>query len=120
MYHEQYLGIALEEAEIAGREGSVPVGSVIVTPDGEVIARGRNRVLSEGDHTAHAETDAIRSARRRIAPTVPGDHPKGHSGPRIYPLHLSGTLPNVPGRHPLLPHQDRRLGWHLSHRRGTG
>lgn len=75
MNHKRYLDLAIEEAEIARSEGSLPVGSVIVTPDGRVISRGRNRALSRGDQTAHAETDAIRNAGKALAPEVPGRIP---------------------------------------------
>jgi tRNA(adenine34) deaminase len=59
--------MAFDEAETALREGASPVGSVIVAPDGTVLSRGRNRVLSGGDQTAHAEIDAIRNAGAAIA-----------------------------------------------------
>jgi tRNA(adenine34) deaminase len=71
MDHARYLDITLEEAELGRREGAAPVGSVIVAPDGTILSRGRNRVLSEGDQTAHAEVDAIRNAGPAIA-TPPG------------------------------------------------
>jgi tRNA(adenine34) deaminase len=64
--------MALEEAEVALREGSPPVGSIIVAPDGTVLSRGRNRVPALGDLTAHAEVDAIRNAGAAIAAPPPG------------------------------------------------
>jgi len=67
MDHAPYLDLTLEEAELARSEGASPVGSVIVAPDGTVLSRGRNRVLSCGDQTAHAEVDAIRNAGAAIA-----------------------------------------------------
>ena len=67
MDHARYLGLACDEAETALREGASPVGSVIVAPDGTVLSRGRNRVLTEGDQSAHAEVDAIRNAGAAIA-----------------------------------------------------
>ncbi len=45
-----------------------PFGAVVVR-DGQVIGRGRNRVLADGDPTAHAEVLAIRDACRSV-----GDH----------------------------------------------
>ena len=66
--HEQYMRIALEEAERGAAEGNVAVGSVLV--DGHnVVARGRNLVLSTSDPTAHAETGALRHAGEQLGHT---------------------------------------------------
>lgn len=40
----------------------VPVGAVVLGPDGAVAGRGRNECLAAGDPTAHAEIVAIRDA----------------------------------------------------------
>jgi len=54
---------ALTEAQIAmDVSGDVPVGAVIVSASGEIIARGRNEKELLGDPTAHAEIVAIREA----------------------------------------------------------
>jgi len=53
---------AMAEARAAEAAGEVPVGAIIISPAGEVIARGSNRVLCDSDPTAHAEIVAIRSA----------------------------------------------------------
>ena len=59
--HEEFMRIAIEEAERSLAEGNSPVGSIVVR-DGEVIARGRNLVMTTHDVTAHAETVALRVA----------------------------------------------------------
>jgi tRNA(adenine34) deaminase len=42
----------------------VPVGAVMLGPDGAVVARARNRREADGDPTAHAEIIAMRAAAR--------------------------------------------------------
>jgi tRNA(adenine34) deaminase len=59
--HERMMRIALEEAARGGAEGNSAVGSIIVDVD-QVVARGRNLVVSDSDPTAHAETVALRNA----------------------------------------------------------
>ena len=53
---------ALEEARAAGARGEVPVGAVVVSPEGIVVARAGNRTREMRDPTAHAEILAIRAA----------------------------------------------------------
>jgi tRNA(adenine34) deaminase len=59
--HSDFMGMALEEAEAAAREGEIPVGVVLVR-DGEVIARDHNRRDETGDPSAHAEILVLRRA----------------------------------------------------------
>ena len=62
MNHDlDHLHAALAEARSAEMDGEVPVGAVIVL-NGEIIARGQNRVLRDHDPTAHAEMVALRAA----------------------------------------------------------
>ncbi|MCL2468506.1 MAG: nucleoside deaminase [Micrococcales bacterium] len=56
------MGLALDEARAALTTGDVPVGAVVLGPDGQVIGRGRNARQATGDPTAHAEVLAIRQA----------------------------------------------------------
>jgi tRNA(Arg) A34 adenosine deaminase TadA len=53
---------ALSEAEAAGRRGEVPIGAVVVGPDGALLAAAGNRTRELNDPTAHAEILAIRAA----------------------------------------------------------
>ncbi|MBR9652514.1 nucleoside deaminase [Thalassovita aquimarina] len=62
MVFRSYMQIALDEARAAGDRGEVPVGAVIVAPDGTVAARAGNRTRELNDPTAHAEILAIRAA----------------------------------------------------------
>ena len=55
------MHVALVEAEQAAAAGEVPVGAVVVT-DGEVIATGHNRSISDSDPSGHAEIVALRAA----------------------------------------------------------
>ena len=63
--HEQWMRMAIEEAEKAASEGNMAVGAVIVH-GGTVVARGRNEASSTFDVTAHAETVAIRQLSVRL------------------------------------------------------
>lgn len=56
------MGRALAEARRAAAEGEIPVGALLVGPDGEVAAAGRNARESTLDPTAHAEILAMREA----------------------------------------------------------
>ena len=57
-----HMDLALREAEAAARRGEVPVGAVVVAPDGQVVARAGNRTRELSDPSAHAEMLAIRDA----------------------------------------------------------
>ncbi|MFB9387797.1 tRNA adenosine(34) deaminase TadA [Streptomyces coeruleoprunus] len=57
---------ALAEAGLAARAGDVPVGAVVLAPDGEPLATGFNEREATGDPTAHAEVLALRRAARRL------------------------------------------------------
>ena len=57
-----HMEIALAEARAAAARGEVPVGAVIVAPDGRIVAREGNRTRQLADPTAHAELLAIRAA----------------------------------------------------------
>jgi cytosine deaminase len=66
------MAIALDEARRAAARGEVPVGAVVVGPDGGVLARAGNRTEADCDAAAHAEMLALRAAGRlRASPRLP-------------------------------------------------
>lgn len=62
---EEYMRLALEEAEAAAAEGEVPIGAVVVC-DGRVVARAHNRREGDADPSAHAEFTAMVAASRAL------------------------------------------------------
>lgn len=62
MTFRSFMDIALVEARAAGARGEVPVGAVVVAPDGSVVAQAGNRMREDHDPSAHAEMLAIRAA----------------------------------------------------------
>lgn len=62
-----HMSLALKEAKAAAERGEVPVGAVIVSPDGKVLAAAGNRTRELCDPTAHAEILAIRTACIELA-----------------------------------------------------
>ena len=57
---------ALIEARRAGEAGEVPVGAVVVSSDGVLLAAAGNETISQTDPTAHAEILALRQAAAEI------------------------------------------------------
>jgi cytosine deaminase len=62
---ERLMAEARSEAERSWSEGGIPVGAVLATEDGTVVARGHNQRVQSGDPTSHGETQCIRNAGRR-------------------------------------------------------
>jgi tRNA(Arg) A34 adenosine deaminase TadA len=60
------MDLALAEAEAARDLGEVPIGAVVVSAAGEVLARAGNRTLTLRDPTAHAELLVIRAACAKL------------------------------------------------------
>ncbi len=63
---EEYMLHALRLAEKAFEQGEVPVGAVVVSPEGEIIGEGRNLREQLQSPTAHAEIIAIEQAAKRL------------------------------------------------------
>jgi tRNA(adenine34) deaminase len=59
--HEQYMQLALREAQVAFDEGEVPVGALVMFED-RIIGRGHNQTEGLHDATAHAEMIALSAA----------------------------------------------------------
>ena len=64
--HLDWMGLALDEARRALATADVPIGAVVIGPDGAVLGSGRNQREELGDPTAHAEVVAIREAAERL------------------------------------------------------
>jgi len=64
--HAEWMGLALTEARAALATEDVPIGAVVIGPNGTVLGRGRNEREALGDPTAHAEMVAIREAAARL------------------------------------------------------
>ena len=64
---DEPMSEALALAHLASSSGDVPVGAVLVDPDGTVVAVGKNERELLGDPTAHAEVVAIRAAANLVA-----------------------------------------------------
>jgi len=60
------MRLALAESRHALPTGDVPVGALVLGPDGAVLGRGHNEREALGDPTAHAEIQAIRAAARSL------------------------------------------------------
>lgn len=66
MSFKSHMDKALVEARAAANRGEVPVGAVLIDPDGKVLARAGNRTRELNDPTAHAEILAIRAACKAL------------------------------------------------------
>lgn len=61
----EYMQLAMEQAQGAALRGEVPIGAVIAL-EGQILALGSNRTITDCDPTAHAEIVALREAARKI------------------------------------------------------
>jgi tRNA(adenine34) deaminase len=63
---ETLMGLALDEAATAPAHGDVPIGALVVGPDGRVLARRHNEREAAQDPTAHAEILALADAAKAL------------------------------------------------------
>jgi tRNA(adenine34) deaminase len=66
MRNTDYMELALLQANKAAQLGEVPIGAVLVSLDGVVIASAYNLVETQSDATAHAECLVLREAMRSL------------------------------------------------------
>ena len=59
------LAVAIEEAKTGLAEGGIPIGAALFDGAGNLLGRGRNRRVQDGDPSVHGETDAFRNAGRQ-------------------------------------------------------
>ncbi|MCM2349650.1 MAG: nucleoside deaminase [Bacteriovoracaceae bacterium] len=64
--HLWYMALALEQAELAYRAQEVPVGAVLVSPEGEVLSKQHNLKESHFNPTAHAEMLAVTEGAKKL------------------------------------------------------
>jgi cytosine/creatinine deaminase len=57
-----YLQECIAEAKRSRDEGGIPIGAILVSGDGDVIARGRNRRVQDGNVIQHAEMNCLQNA----------------------------------------------------------
>ncbi|MBI3688774.1 MAG: nucleoside deaminase [Actinobacteria bacterium] len=61
----ELLAVAVAEARAGLAEGGIPIGAALFGPGGELLGRGHNRRVQDGDPSMHAETAAFRAAGRQ-------------------------------------------------------
>ncbi|MGP5690490.1 tRNA adenosine(34) deaminase TadA [Glutamicibacter ardleyensis] len=64
--HNSWMDLALAEARAALETADVPIGAVIISPEGKLLSTGRNEREAGADPTAHAEVVAIRNAVKAL------------------------------------------------------
>jgi tRNA(adenine34) deaminase len=100
---------ALNEARLAAERGEVPIGAVVVSPSGEILAAAGNRTEELRDPTAHAEMLAIRAAAA------------GLDAPRLVDCDLYVTLEPCPMCAQAISFaRIRRLYWGAADPKGGG
>jgi cytosine deaminase len=63
MQTDEYMKAAIDEARTGLSENGIPIGSVLVK-NGEIVGRGHNKRVQDGDPVTHAEIDCLRNAGR--------------------------------------------------------
>jgi len=61
MNDDEAIALATQEAQAAAARGEVPVGAVLLSAEGQVLAQDGNRIVERRDPTAHAEMLVLRA-----------------------------------------------------------
>ncbi len=69
-----FMRAAMEEANKAAAAGEVPIGAVLVDPEGRIVARSGNATITYSDPTAHAEIAVIRARCAEVSAQRIPDH----------------------------------------------
>ncbi len=56
----------MQEAEIAGQKGEIPIGAAVVSENNQLLSSAYNQAIAKADPTAHAEILALRKACQTI------------------------------------------------------
>jgi len=64
--HEDFMQLALREAEKAGQKDEIPVGALLVAESGDILSAAYNQTITRVDPTAHAEILVLREAARNF------------------------------------------------------
>jgi tRNA(Arg) A34 adenosine deaminase TadA len=67
MNDAEAIALAVEEAKSAAKRGEVPVGAVLLSADGSLLAKDGNRILELKDPTAHAEMLVMRAGAKALS-----------------------------------------------------
>src|SRR5438128_11706960 len=63
--YNEMLQAALAEAQQGWAEGGIPIGAALFDDQGNLLGKGHNRRVQDGDPSAHGETDAFRNSGRQ-------------------------------------------------------
>jgi tRNA(Arg) A34 adenosine deaminase TadA len=66
MTDDEAIALAMEEAQSAALRSEVPVGAVLLSRDGELLAQSGNRIVELRDPTAHAEILTLRAGAQKL------------------------------------------------------
>lgn len=66
MNDDEAIALALSQAQAAASRGEVPVGAVLLSADGALLAADGNRIVERRDPTAHAETLVLRAGSAKL------------------------------------------------------